>query len=109
MDWTKRLKAAWVPKTCGGHLLKAEQVYGLIVQLVHAAASVLGGGLADDGGGEAKRGSRLQAAEQQGQHHGGGMCDHDRRGLQRNFVGVSQFAFSTQGARRTTSVLFSRA
>ncbi len=66
MGWAKRLKAAWVPKIACGHLLEAEQVHGLVVQFIHAAASVLGGRLADDGGGELKRGGLLQTGQQQG-------------------------------------------
>ena len=65
MGWAKMLKETWVPKIACGHLLEAEQIHGLIVKLVHAAASVFRGRLADDGGGKLNRSGLLQTGQKQ--------------------------------------------
>ena len=59
MGWAKMLKETWVPKDRVGHLLEAEQIHGLIVKLIHAAASIFRGRLGRDGGGKLNRSGLL--------------------------------------------------
>ena len=60
--------------------LKAEEVDGLLVQLVHGFAPVLGGGLDHGCGERPDREPSLNAGGDSGQHDGGGMGrDHGGR------------------------------
>ncbi len=88
-----------------GHLLKAEQIHGLVVEFVHAAASVFRGRLADDGGGKLNRGGLPQTRQQQRHDDGCRVSDDDGHGLQPNLVSAAEFALHPGSAENDVGVV----
>ena len=101
----KQVECRLRPENRIGHLLKAEQIHGLIVELIHAPASVLRGRLADHCRGELNRSNLLQARQQQRQDHSGRVSDHHRRRLQCNLVDTAQFALHPGRAKTIFGVV----